>query len=180
MSHDHEVAAKNLSVRFVEGVLFNIKWLLPLFYIGLVPILLMYGLSYGMSIIEIFIHAWHAWMLPSTDEMKITALDAVDVVMIANLIKMIMTGSYNSFISKAHGRLNENISSGMLKIKISTSVIVVMMIHLLRSFVEQEYNFDLLTKQLAIFAAVLIGALVLGFLEFLHVKSEKIEHEMHH
>jgi uncharacterized membrane protein YqhA len=43
--------------------------------------------------------------------------------MIANLVKMIITGSYHSFVDKEHGFKGENANSGMLKVKISTSLI---------------------------------------------------------
>ena len=49
-------------------------------------------------------------------------LEDVDIVMIANLVKMIITGSYNSFVSKKHDDENEKVSSGMLKVKMSTSI----------------------------------------------------------
>jgi uncharacterized membrane protein YqhA len=41
-------------------------------------------------------------------------LEAVDTVMIATLVKMIITGSYHSFVDKNHGQPNESSSSGML------------------------------------------------------------------
>jgi len=50
-------------------------------------------------------------------------LHAVDIVMIANLVKMIITGSYHSFIDKTHNEEIEKVSSGMLKVKMSTSIL---------------------------------------------------------
>ena len=114
----------------------------------------------------------------STDQMKIVVLDFVDIVMVANLVKMIITGSYNSFVSKDHGRPNENISSGTLKIKISTSVIVVCAIHLLRNFVADHTSWGDLQAKLWIFASFLATTLVLGILEYLHVRGEAIEAQM--
>lgn len=165
----------NVAVRILVRLLFNIKWLLPLFYFGLVVVLGMYFVVFAKEIISVVGKV----STVEADGMKIIALDVVDMVMIANLIKMITTGSYNSFISKEHGYANENISSGMLKIKIATSVIVVMMIHMLKTFVEYEVNWDLLNKQLWVFGGTLLGALVLGGLELMHVFGEKIEHELH-
>jgi uncharacterized protein (TIGR00645 family) len=141
---------------------------------GLVVVMFLYGYSY----LEEIIHLVKEGFMTSTpirlDEMKLIALDMVDVVMIANLVKMIVAGSYHSFISKKHGYANEAISSGALKIKISTSIVVVASIHLLKQFVTHT-TWDVLSSELAIFAAFLLSALCLGVLEYLHVKGESIE-----
>ena len=158
----------------VESVLFNVKWILLLFYLGLVLVMLLYAFSFVKGII---LFAGQAASLPVA-EMKIIALDFVDVVMVANLVKMIITGSYNSFVSKDHGRPNENISSGTLKIKISTSVIVVCAIHLLRNFVADHTSWSDVQAKLWIFASFLATTLVLGILEYLHVRGEAIEAQM--
>lgn len=156
-----------------EAIIFNVKWLLIAFYLGLVAILFLYGFAYVKEIIHLTVTS----LQMSTDELKIVVLDTVDVVMIANLVKMIIAGSYNSFISKDHGYLNESISSGMLKIKIGTSILVVSAIHLLKEFVNKSTDWDNLHKQLLIYVAFLATALVLGILEYLHVKSEVMEHD---
>lgn len=159
----------------VENVIFNVRWLLNVFYFGLIFVLVMYSWAYVKQIMDLFTHLATA----STDELKLMVLDTIDIVMIANLVKMIISGSYNSFISKSHGYQNENISSGMLKIKISTSVIVVASIHLLKSFISDTVHWELLQKDLAIYGAFIVSALALGVLEFLHIKGEKIEHDLH-
>ena len=167
---------KPRGVVIVEFIVFNVKWILPLFYLGLVVVLFLYGIAYLKGIFLIVAEA----STFSTENMKIVVLDFVDVVMIANLVKMIIAGSYNSFVSKDHGRPNENISSGTLKIKISTSIIVVCAIHLLRNFVAEEVNWEVMQCKLWIFAAFLATTLVLGVLEFMHVKGEAIEAQITH
>ena len=178
MSSEPIKARSNIFVRAVEGIIFNVKWVLPLFYMGLVVVMGLYGLAYLKEIIETIARA----STYTTDDMKIVVLDFVDIVMVANLVKMIIAGSYNSFISKNHGRQNENISSGQLKIKITTSIVIVCSIHLLRSFVTNTATVDSIIKQLYIYGAFLASALVLGVLEYLHVKQELEEaaHEKNH
>lgn len=141
-----------------------------MFYLGLIVVLCLYGVAFSRELFEVLKHGLTA----KTEEMKIIVLDLVDIVMLANLVKMIITGSYNSFISKDHGYKNENISSGMLKIKISTSIIVVCMIHLLGMFVG-DINMNLLLPKLYIFGMFLIAAIVLGVLEFLHIKGDMLD-----
>ena len=58
-----------------------------------------------------------------SNTIMMTALELVDITMIANLIKMIITGSYTSFVNKFHKAPGEKVSSGMLKVKMSTSLV---------------------------------------------------------
>ena len=108
----------------------------------------------------------------SKDIILLSILEFVDVVMIANLVKMVITGSYNSFVRKDHGYDNENISSGLLKVKIGTSLIGVASIHLLQTFVNStKIGWDDIQKQIYLFCAFLIGALILSIIDFLHCKT---------
>lgn len=167
--------SKSIWKQRIENVLFNTKWLLVLFYFALVAVLVMYGVAFTRELWMIMSHAWTTTM----DEIKIIVLDTVDIVMIANLVKMIITGSYNSFVSKDHGHANENISSGTLKVKISTSIQIVASIHLLKAFVNEGATMELVEKQLMIFGALMLSALVLQAIDYIHVKTEVLEHENH-
>jgi uncharacterized protein (TIGR00645 family) len=164
------------SKKFLENVIFNVKWILPIFYFGLVVVLFLYGFAYLKEIVHLISRTNEV----STDEMKIMVLDMIDIVMVANLVKMIITGSYNSFITKSHGVANENISSGMLKVKISSSVITVASIHLLKIFMTNTENAATISTSLEIFAMFLLCSLVLGSLEYLHVKAEVLESSLNH
>lgn len=168
----HAAIDKSLPVKLVERLLFNVRWVLPIFYLGLVVILGLYGYAFAKEIWHVLGEAGDMTM----DKAKVIALDFVDVVMIANLVKMIVTGSYHSFISKLHGYPGENVSSGMLKVKIASSVVVVMMIHLLRTFTEGAPDAEALSQKLTIFGAVSTVMLVLACIEYLHIKGEVLEH----
>ncbi len=100
-------------------------------------------------------------------------LEAVDIVMIANLVKMIITGSYNSFVSKTHGVDGEQVSSGALKVKMATSVMGVSSIHLLQTFINAaNITDDVMHRQLLIHGTFIVGALALAVIDYLHSKSE--------
>ena len=161
--------------KLLERVIFNVRWMLPMFYIGLVVVLVLYGLAYAKEVVHLVVSS----SLPDVSEMKILVLDTVDVVMIANLVKLILTGSYNSFINKNHGYPNENVSSGVLKIKIMTSVVVVSAIYMLRTFVTSTNDWDSIYKQLYLFGAFLSAALILGVIEFIHVKTDMMDDSKH-
>ncbi len=170
--------ASNKAVKFVENVLFNVRWTLLVFYLGLVAVLGLYAFAFVKEVIELFPQAIRLSALA----LKVEILDFVDTVMVGNLVKLIVTGSYHSFVSKAHGRANEAVSSGQLKIKISTSILVICSIALLRNFITASGPtiWDQMLKDLAIFGMLLVCSLVLSVIEYLHVKGEVLEHGMDH
>jgi len=143
----------------VEKIIFFSKWLLIPFYLKLFWTLLF--------LMYCFMKNGHI-----TSEELMTTLEAVDVVMIANLVKMIITGSYNSFVSKTHEESSEKISSGGLKVKIATSITGVTMIHLLQTFIAAEkISWDIIYKQTYIHGIFLGGALILAVIDYLHSKT---------
>lgn len=89
---------------------------------------------------------------------------------------MIITGSYNSFISKAHGVEGENVSSGMLKVKMATSLVGVTAIGLLSKSIDiYKVEWDVLYKLAFVHGVFLLSAIVLSVVDFLHLKSETYE-----
>ena len=154
---------------FVKIIIFSSKWLLIPFLLKLFWTLSVLGFHF-----VVFSHV-------ETNEIM-AVLEAVDVIMIATLVKMIITGSYHSFIDKDHGDANENSSSGLLKVKLATSILGVTTVHLLQSFV----NLGTLTKQSDVIAQTMIinqqiivhvvfiiGCLALAVVDYLHCKSAK-------
>lgn len=150
--------------KVIELVIFWSKWILIPFYLRLIWTLV--------------VLLWH--FFPDghiNNDHLMQTLQAVDIVMVANLVKMIITGSYNSFVSKTHGEEGEKASSGLLKVKMATSVMGVSSIHLLQTFISAEtIEWAIINKQLAIHGIFIVGALILAYIDFLHVKSETLEH----
>lgn len=148
----------------VETIIFNIKWMLIPAYLNLAWFLL--------TLIFNFIAHQHV-----SSEMLMECLEAVDIVMIANLIVMIITGSYTSFISKSHNSETEKTSSGLLKVKMSTSILGVTTVHLLKTFIECSGdaipNWDLIYKQCFIHGMFMVGSLILAIIDYLHSKNDK-------
>jgi len=158
----------------IEHIIFSSRWLLIPFYLGLFVTMLVYTSVYVKEI-------WHligTMGILEKDTILLITLELVDIVMIANLVKMIITGSYHSFVSKDHGVDGEMVSSGMLKVKMSTSLIGVSSIHLLQAFINAAHvSTDVLQKQIGIHIVFLVGALVLAVIDYLHSKSESLYHK---
>jgi len=141
----------------LEKIVFSIKWLLVPFYLKL-----FYGL------ILFLIKFWKGTIV-TTDIVHV--LEDIDIIMIANLVKMIVTGSYTSFVDKGHGE-EEETSAGMLKVKMAGSLIGVSSIFMLKEFLENsDMSQAQLTKILLIHGSFLIGALILAVMDYLHEKS---------
>lgn len=149
--------------KFIEKIIFNIKWLLIPFYIKLI-----------WTLIKLMYHFLYEGTLSSAD--LVSTLEDVDIAMIANLVKMIIAGSYNSFVSKQHGYEGENMSSGMLKVKIATSLVGVTAILLLSKSVNIEnVGWDTLYKLAFVHSVFLLSAITLSVVDYLHNKSELLE-----
>lgn len=157
--------------RRIEQLLFGSKWLLTLFYFGLIVGQLCYAYIYAKEIFHMLIN------INTFDKtsMMLMLLELVDMVMIAYLVKMIITGSYNSSIDKNHGYSGENVSSGILKVKMSTSLIGVTSIHLLQVFINADnILMDDFIKKMVIHLVFLFGGIALAYIEYLHDKGDSI------
>jgi uncharacterized protein (TIGR00645 family) len=172
---------KKMVRKILETILFSTKWLLIPFYFGLMFSLAIFSF---IDLKEIY-HLLHG--ISSLDEQSsiIIILKLIDLTMIANLVKMIIIGSYTSFFQKHNNHNNINIddpnlntSSGVLKVKIATSLIGVTSINLLQSFyITQNVSESVLNNQLIIHFSFIAGALALAFIDLLHVKAEVIHNE---
>jgi uncharacterized protein (TIGR00645 family) len=144
----------------IEKIIFNSKWLLIPFFLKLFWTLskLMYCFFVDGTL---------------SNEDLMQTLEDVDIVMIANLVKMMITGSYNSFVDKNHGYDTERISSGGLKVKMATSVMGVALIQLLKTFIDAgNISNETIHKQLLIYGVFIIGSLAFAVIDYLHIKSE--------
>ena len=151
----------NFFKKMIETVIFSSKWLLIPFYLKLF-----------MTLGKLMYHFFSEGTLSNEDLMS--TLEDVDIVMIANLVKMIITGSYNSFVDKTHSEDAEKVSSGVLKVKMATSIMGVSSIHLLQTFINSaQVPIETIYKQLLIHGIFIVGGIVLAFIDYLHVKSEE-------
>lgn len=159
---------KNKFTKIIEFIIFRVsKQLLVPFYFYLLYTLIKVA-------VEFYLHGHLG------NEHLMETLEAVDVVMIANLIVMIITGSYNSFVSKEHDYDGEKIGSGMLKVKMASSIMGVSSIHLLSAFIDStNTSWDDIFKQCLIHAMFIIGCIALSYVDFLHSKSETFHEQKH-
>jgi uncharacterized protein (TIGR00645 family) len=154
---------------FAEKTIYSTRILLIPFYICLVMTLVIYAFTIGFDTFKMI----KDFCSPNGIEenlLLIRVLAIVDIVMIANLIVMILIGSYSIFVRKINiGSVEKrpqwlnHISSGSLKVKISMSIVGVSSIHLLKIFIESEdIHFKQLLAKILIHAFFIISAIVMA------------------
>lgn len=120
-------------------IIFSSRWLqLPL-YLGLI-------LAQCVYVFKFLKELWHlTWHAPALTEQQImlTVLGLIDVVMISNLLVMVIVGGYETFVSRLNLRGHpdspewlSHVNAGVLKVKLAMAIIGISSIHLLRTFIE--------------------------------------------
>ena len=163
--------------KIIESIIFEARWLLVPFYIVLVLSLVVYAYFDVQSFIE---YVYNVGSINKTTAM-LTFIELIDFAMVGNLGKMIITGSYNSFISKEHGRDNEHMSSGMLKVKMATSLVGITSIAILKVSVSITAltPWDLLLKLAFVHGVFLMSSVILQLVDYMHEKAEAFEYNSH-
>lgn len=164
------------SENFLEKIIFSSRWLQAPLYLGLI-------VAQGVYVYQFLVELWHLLHAvfghstvadPSTHIM-LAVLGLVDVVMIANLLVMVIIGGYETFVSRLHLDQHEDqpewlshINAGALKIKLSTALISISAIHLLKTFIEVrapgiEFNDRAVMWQVIIHVIFVLSAIVLAW-----------------
>ena len=125
----------------LEGMIFNSRWLLAPFYIGLVGAVILLLVKFGQ---EFFHMAPH--ILDSTEGDAILAiLTLVDMSLVGNLLLIIILSGYENFVSKIATAGHEDkpdwmgkVDFSALKLKLIASIVAISAIELLKSFVNME------------------------------------------
>jgi uncharacterized protein (TIGR00645 family) len=162
---------KNSGVNPIQQIIKSSKWLLVPFYVGLI----FSQVFYCIKFVENVWGLGKNFLTFDENQMMLAVLSLVDVVMIANLVRIIITGSYNAFVEKMKDSI-ENISSGYLKVKIGMSLIGVSSIHLLQAFINSSATSDREVHiKVLIHLVFLVSTIGLSVVEYLHQKSKTFE-----
>lgn len=123
---------------FLELVMFNSRWLLAPFYVGLVVAIGMLLVKFVQEFVHIVPH-----LLTSTDsEVVLAILTLVDMSLVANLLLIIIFSGYENFVSRIDTAGHEDRPAWMgkvdfsgLKVKLIGSIVAISAIELLKAFV---------------------------------------------
>lgn len=171
MKEDSESSA----ILICRDIVFGSKWILVLFYIGLVVAQVLYALKF----VQEMAHMVANFISYDESQMMLLVLGVIDMVMIANLLRTILAGSYHAFLDK-NGPVNEHISSGYLKVKMGMSLVGVSSIHLLQTFINCSHMTDReVIVRISLHLVFLVSTIGLALVEYMHEKTKVLDAHEH-
>ena len=101
----------------------------------------------------------------------LVVLGLIDVVMISNLLIMVIVGGYETFVSRMNLETHpdqpewlSHVNATVLKVKLSTAIIGISSIHLLKTFINaRAYDEKTLLAQTGIHTVFLISAMAIAY-----------------
>ena len=158
----------------VERIILSSRWILVVFYLGLVAALGVYAFSFVLKFLKV---AMNVFTYDEAD-MILAMLGLIDAALVASLIVMVMISGYENFVSRfdeadAEVSFLGKLDSGSLKIKVASSIVAISSIHLLQIFLNaNQYTDNKLMWFTIIHLAFVVSAVMLGFLEKLMAKPK--------
>ena len=173
----------------LPGLIFASRWLqLPL-YLGLIAAQGVYVYHFWVELLHLLEAAFGnqtalqalVTSMGYQSEAPLTALNEtlimlvvlalIDVVMISNLLIMVIVGGYETFVSRMHLQDHpdqpewlDHVNASVLKVKLSTAIIGISSIHLLKTFINAaNYDTKVLMWQTIIHVTFLLSALAIAY-----------------
>jgi uncharacterized protein (TIGR00645 family) len=129
----------------LESVLFNSRWLLAPFYLGLVVSLAVLMLKFMMMLWEFIEHAVDA----KESDIILGVLSLIDVSLTGNLILIVIFSGYENFVSKINPGDHPDWPDWMTKVdfaglkqKLLASIVAISAIQVLKAFMNLDTTFD--------------------------------------
>lgn len=161
----------------VERIILSSRWILVVFYLGLVAALAIYAVSFGYKFLKVAGNV----LTYSEAEMILAMLGLIDAALVASLVVMVMISGYENFVSRFDEADDEvsflgKLDSGSLKIKVASSIVAISSIHLLQVFLNVgQYTDGKIMWLTLMHLAFVVSAVMLGFLERLMAKSKSVD-----
>lgn len=171
------------TVKSLENLIFWSRWLQAPLYLGLI---VAQGAYVYQFMYELYHLVSHIGSLTEAEIMLIV-LGLIDVVMIANLLIMVIIGGYETFVSRldldGHPDQPEwlsHVNAGVLKIKLSTALIGISSIHLLKTFINIDHLSDRTALwQLAIHVTFVFSAFMMALTDKVMNQSLAVQPKQH-
>lgn len=184
----HPPTRPNAALRPLPNLIFASRWLqLPL-YLGLIGAQAVYVFHFWVELVHLLEAAFGSQTAlqalvtsigyktdaPLTSLIEtvimLVLVALIDVVMISNLLIMVIVGGYETFVSRLNleGHPDQpewlsHVNASVLKVKLSTAIIGISSIHLLKTFINAaNYDEKVLMWQTIIHIAFLLSALAVA------------------
>jgi uncharacterized protein (TIGR00645 family) len=148
----------------LEFILFQSRWLLAPFYVGLVAALVLLFVHFLIELIH-FIARIH---IAAESEVILGVLSLVDLVLVGNLIVIVIFSGYENFVSRfeevGHDRPDwmTKVDFAGLKQKLISSIVAISAIQLLKAFMNVASYDDKKLFWLAIIHVVFLGSMLIA------------------
>ena len=186
----------------LPGLIFASRWLqLPL-YLGLIAAQGVYVYHFWVELLHLLEAAFGnqtalqalVSSMGYQSEAPLTALNEtlimlvvlalIDVVMISNLLIMVIVGGYETFVSRMHLQDHpdqpewlDHVNASVLKVKLSTAIIGISSIHLLKTFINAaNYDTKVLMWQTIIHVTFLLSALAIAYTDKILNSTHRAAH----
>jgi uncharacterized protein (TIGR00645 family) len=131
--------------RGLESLIFNSRWLMAPFYLGLVVSLAVLLYKFLEMLWEFILHSPHA----KESDIILGVLSLIDVSLTGNLILIVMFSGYENFVSKIDPGGHPDwpdwmtkVDFGGLKQKLLASIVAISAIQVLKAFMNIDVVFD--------------------------------------
>lgn len=160
--------------RVIEAVIFNSRWILAPFYLGLILTLLVLLVHFAVKLVA-FVPK-----VGTFDEAEVIlgVLGLIDLVFVANLVLIVIFSGYENFVSRIdvgdHDRPEwmAKIDFGGLKQKLATSIVAISAIQVLRAFMNIEHYTEIkLAWLVGIHVLFLFSLLIVAFSDRISAKA---------
>ena len=130
---------------FLEVLIFNSRWLLAPFYLGLIVGMVILLVKFFQEFVHLIPHTLDS----SESDVVLAILTLVDMSLVANLLLIIVFSGYENFVSKIDTAGHEDRPDWMgkvdfsgLKMKVIASIVAISAIELLKAFVNIGAQLD--------------------------------------
>jgi uncharacterized protein (TIGR00645 family) len=175
----------------LEAILFNSRWLLAPFYLGLISVIGVLGVVFFHELVT----EAQAAIDGAPDKAVLLVLDLIDLSLAANLVMIVTFSGYENFISKINTGNSPDRPSWMgkvdfsgLKIRVIASIVAISAIALLKSFMElaegvaalhggkaEPVDNERLAWMVGIHITFIVSGVLLALMDLLTAKAEALE-----
>lgn len=162
--------------RFIENLMYSLRWLLAPIYLGLSLAVLLLGIKFFQELIHVFPDIL---TIKEVDLILLT-LTLIDIALVGGLLVMVMLSGYENFVSTLN--INNDteklawlgkIDSGGLKNKVAASIVAISSIHLLKVFMNAQKMDEPTIKWYVLMHLTFVGsAFAMGYLDRLTRKEK--------
>jgi len=153
----------------LESLMFNSRWLLAPFYVGLVASIAMLLVKFAQE----FIHLVPHLLETSESDVVLAILTLVDMSLVANLLLIIIFSGYENFVSKINTGSSEDrpdwmgkVDFSALKLKLIASIVAISAIELLKAFVNiAAFNNEQLGWKVGIHMALVVSGVMFAVMD---------------